>query len=64
MVAGESASRPTRTVALTTLELNPAGTVEQAVDVLIELIEGRPPAARLRLIPTRLVERASTRRVG
>ena len=51
-------------VPLTALELNPARTAAEAVDLLIELVEGRPPDARLRLIPTRLVERASTRRVG
>jgi len=49
-------------VPLTALELNPARTAEEAVDVLIDLVEGRPPAERLRLIPTRLVERASTQR--
>jgi DNA-binding LacI/PurR family transcriptional regulator len=51
-------------VPLTTLELNPGRTAEEAVEVLIEVVEGRPPDDRLRLIPTRLVERASTRRVG
>jgi DNA-binding LacI/PurR family transcriptional regulator len=51
-------------VPLTALELNPARTAAEAVDVLVEVVEGRPPAKRLRLIPTRLVERASTSRVG
>ena len=51
-------------VPLTTLELNPGRTAEEAVELLIELVEGRPPDDRLRLIPTRLVERDSTRRVG
>jgi DNA-binding LacI/PurR family transcriptional regulator len=51
-------------VPLTTLELNPGRTAEQAVELLIEVVEGRPPSDRLRLIPTRLVERASTRRAG
>lgn len=47
-------------VRLTTLELDPARTAAEAVDVLIELIEGREPDARERLIPTRLVVRDST----
>jgi DNA-binding LacI/PurR family transcriptional regulator len=47
-------------IPLTTLELDPARTAAEAVDVLVELIEGRPPAQRERLIPTRLVVRKST----
>jgi DNA-binding LacI/PurR family transcriptional regulator len=47
-------------VPLTTLELDPARTAAEAIDVLVELIEGRPPAERERLIPTRLVVREST----
>jgi DNA-binding LacI/PurR family transcriptional regulator len=47
-------------LALTTLELDPVRTAAEAIDVLVELIEGRPPAERLRLIPTHLVPRAST----
>jgi DNA-binding LacI/PurR family transcriptional regulator len=49
-------------LALTTLELDPVRTAAEAIDVLVELIEGRPPAERLRLIPTHLVPRASTLR--
>ena len=49
-------------VTLTTLELDAARTGEEAVDVLIELVEGRPPAGRIRLIPTRLVPGQSTNR--
>ncbi len=49
-------------VPLTALELNPGRTAAEAVDLLIDVVEGRPPAERLRLIPTRLVERASTSR--
>lgn len=47
-------------VPLTTLSLDPARTAAEAVGVLIELIEGRPPDDRTRLIATRLVPRAST----
>lgn len=49
-------------ITLTTLELDAARTAEEAVDVLIELVEGRPPAGRMRLIPTRLVPGQSTNR--
>jgi DNA-binding LacI/PurR family transcriptional regulator len=48
-------------VPLTTLELYPARVATEAIDVLIELIEGRPPNERERLIPTNLVVRDSTR---
>jgi DNA-binding LacI/PurR family transcriptional regulator len=47
-------------VPLTTLELDPSRTAAEAIDVLVELIEGRPPEERERLIPTRLVIREST----
>ncbi|HYX84487.1 MAG TPA: LacI family DNA-binding transcriptional regulator [Gaiellales bacterium] len=47
-------------VALTTLELDPTRTAAEAVDMLVDLIEGRPPPERMRLIPTRLVVREST----
>ena len=47
----------------TLVTLNPGRTAAEAVDLLIDVVEGRPPAERLRLIPTRLVERASTQRV-
>jgi DNA-binding LacI/PurR family transcriptional regulator len=47
-------------VPLTTLELDPARTAAEAVDVLVELIEDRTPPQRERLIPTRLVVRDST----
>ena len=39
-----------------------ARTAEEAVDVPIELIEGRPAAERMRLIPTRLALGQSTNR--
>jgi DNA-binding LacI/PurR family transcriptional regulator len=48
-------------VALTTLELDPARTAGEAIDMLIDVIEGRAPAQRERLIPTNLVVRDSTR---
>jgi DNA-binding LacI/PurR family transcriptional regulator len=48
-------------VPLTTLELDAARTACEAIDLLIDLIEGRPPSERERLIPTRLVARESTR---
>lgn len=51
-------------VSLTALELDPARTAAEAADVLIEVIEGRPPDQRERLIPTRLVVRESTRRLA
>ena len=47
-------------VPLTTLELDPARTAAEAVDLLVELIEGRHPQERERLIPTHLVVREST----
>jgi DNA-binding LacI/PurR family transcriptional regulator len=53
---------PEADLAITTLELDPARTVSEAIDMLVELIEGRQPAERLRLIPTRLVPRESTGR--
>jgi len=53
---------PRADVPLTTLELDPAHTAAEAVEVLVELIDGRPPAQRERLIPTRLVVRESTTR--
>jgi len=49
-------------VSVTTLELDPARTAAEAIDMLVDVIEGRPPFGRLRLIPTRLVERESTLR--
>lgn len=58
-VAGDRQVSDT-SVPLTMLELDPARTATEAVDVLIDLIEGRQPADRERLIPTRLVEREST----
>ena len=48
-------------VSLTTLELDPARTAAAAVELLIEVIEGRSPAQRERSIPTNLVVRESTR---
>jgi DNA-binding LacI/PurR family transcriptional regulator len=48
-------------VPLTTLELYPARVATEAIDVLIDLIEGRPPEERERLVPTNLVVRDSTR---
>lgn len=63
MVAVAADRAPTGVdIPMTTLELDPVRTATEAVDVLIELIEGRPPAARQRLIPTHLVVRASTTR--
>jgi DNA-binding LacI/PurR family transcriptional regulator len=46
----------------TTLELDPARTAVEAIDLLVELIKGRAPTQRQRVIPTRLVPRASTAR--
>jgi DNA-binding LacI/PurR family transcriptional regulator len=61
MIAVAADRQPADTpVTLTTLELDAAGTAEQAVDMLIDLLEGRPPAERVRLIPTRLVTGDST----
>jgi DNA-binding LacI/PurR family transcriptional regulator len=48
----------------TTLNLHPARTAAEAIDLLVELIEGRAPNQRVRLIPTTLVPRASTERCG
>jgi DNA-binding LacI/PurR family transcriptional regulator len=47
---------------LTTLELDAAGTAREAIDVLVEILDGQPPADRIRLIPTRLVLGESTAR--
>ena len=46
----------------TTLNLNPGQTATEAVELLIDVIQGRPPADPTRIIPTRLVPRASTAR--
>jgi DNA-binding LacI/PurR family transcriptional regulator len=47
-------------IPLTTLELDPARTAAEAIDLLVELIEGRPPRERQRVIPTHLAIREST----
>jgi DNA-binding LacI/PurR family transcriptional regulator len=47
-------------VEMTTLELDPAATAAAAVDLLIDLIEGRTPERRRIVIPSRLVPRASS----
>lgn len=49
-------------IPLTTLELNPARTAREAVNLLLDLIEERPIAERTIDIPVRLVPRASTDR--
>jgi LacI family transcriptional regulator len=46
----------------TTLNLNPGSTATEAVELLIDVIQGRAPADPRRIIPTRLVPRASTAR--
>lgn len=46
----------------TMLNLHPAQTASEAIDLLIELIDGRSPPRRLRLVPTTLVPGASTAR--
>lgn len=46
----------------TTLNIDPGPTATEAVELLIDLIQGRPPAEPTRIIPTRLVSRASTAR--
>jgi DNA-binding LacI/PurR family transcriptional regulator len=48
-------------IPLTTLELDPARTASEAIDLLVDVIEGRPPPERERLIATNLVPRESTR---
>lgn len=64
MIAVAADRQPADTpVTLTTLELDAAGTAEQAVDMLIDILEGRPPADRVLLIPTRFVQGQSTRRI-
>lgn len=52
---------PAADIGLTTLELDPVRTAAEAVDMLIELINGRRPKQRELLVPTRLVARESTR---
>jgi len=49
-------------IPLTTLELNPARTAREAVNLLLDLIEERPVSERSIDIPVRLVTRASTDR--
>jgi DNA-binding LacI/PurR family transcriptional regulator len=64
MIAVAADRQPAGTpVALTTLELDAAGTAARAVDMLIEILEGQPPDDRVRLIPTRLTPGQSTERV-
>jgi DNA-binding LacI/PurR family transcriptional regulator len=46
----------------TTLNLNPGPTATEAVELLIDVIQGRRPDDPTRIIPTRLVPRASTAR--
>lgn len=63
MTATESASglgRPS----ITTLNLHPELIGRHAVDLLVELIEGREPPERHVVVPTRIVARASTRRAA
>jgi DNA-binding LacI/PurR family transcriptional regulator len=49
-------------IPLTTLELNPIQTAREAVNLLLDLIEGRPVSEHSIEIPVRLVPRASTDR--
>ncbi len=46
---------------VTMLEFNALRAGALAVDMLVELINGRPPAEHVQMIPTRLVPRASSR---
>jgi DNA-binding LacI/PurR family transcriptional regulator len=59
---GEStrAARPS----LTALELYPERIGAGAVEMLVDLIEGREPPQRQVIVPTRLIPRASTKRLG
>jgi DNA-binding LacI/PurR family transcriptional regulator len=61
-VAGCSDSEASRTArpTLTALSLNPEVLGEQAVDLLVSLIEGEPPVELHRIIPTTVVPREST----
>lgn len=63
MIATAADRRPQGSgVTLTTLELDVATTAVEAVDLLVDLVDGSPPAERTREIPTRLVLGASTDR--
>ena len=45
---------------LTTIDFDPAALGAAAAETLVELVEGREPAARSRLVPARLVVRGSS----
>ena len=51
---------PAQTPSLTTLEMNAVTTAERSIDVLVDVIEAKPPANRMLLIPTELVLGEST----
>lgn len=63
MIAAAADRQPQGTSpTLTTLELDVASTAVEAVDLLVDLVDGNPPPERTREIPTRLVEGTSTAR--
>jgi DNA-binding LacI/PurR family transcriptional regulator len=62
MIVACSDERTFPDISLTTLELDPAETARQAVNLLLDLVEERPVAERSIEIPVRLVARASTDR--
>lgn len=60
--ATESGSASLVRPSLTVLNLYPEMIGERAAELLVELVEGKEPAQRQVLVPTRVVPRASTRR--
>jgi DNA-binding LacI/PurR family transcriptional regulator len=64
LVAGSTDSEASRWArpSLTALNLHPQRIGELAVDLLVRLVEGRPPSQPHLFVPTRLIPRGSTRR--
>ncbi len=62
MIAAGSDNQGTRASRITALELNPRRIGETAAELLVDRIEGDPPADRHVIVPTTVAHRASTAR--
>jgi DNA-binding LacI/PurR family transcriptional regulator len=60
--ATESAVAPPARPSLTVLNLHPDQIGQRAAEMLVDLVEGREPAQRQVIVPTRVIARGSTRR--